>query len=128
MPLIGMREAGRRAGLSDRMVRLHLRRAGVPLAPLGRQRLGVEEADLAAFVASRPFGAMGAGGRPRTPVEDLPCDCPAPPPHETQRHRAQCPRGRAIRRRARSVERGRAGVEGAGPLTPNEERGAKQDE
>ena len=103
MPLIGMREAGQRTGLTARMVRLILRRAGVPLALLDSFRLGVEEADLAAFIASRPFGAMGAAGRTDGPLEDLSCACPAPPPHH-----AQCPRGRGIKRRAKKAERLRA--------------------
>ena len=63
MTLIGMTEAGKRAGMTRPGIRRALQTAGVALVEIHRKAYAVEETDLAAFIAVR--GQSPGAGRPR---------------------------------------------------------------
>ena len=63
MSLIGMPEAGRRAGMTPSGIRVALMNAGIALTRINEKAIAVDEADLAAFVARR--GESPGRGRPQ---------------------------------------------------------------
>ncbi len=64
MGIIGMTEAGKRIGVSRQMARRVLVSAEVPLVYLSASFLGVEEADLEAFISQRKETYRGPGRPP----------------------------------------------------------------
>lgn len=62
MTLIGMTEAGKRAGMTRPGIRRALQAANVPLVEIHPKAYAVEEKDLAAFIAVR--GKKPGPGRP----------------------------------------------------------------
>ena len=62
MSLIGMPEAGRRAGMTADGVRRSLMNAGISLTRINEKAIAVDEAELAAFVKNR--GESPGRGRP----------------------------------------------------------------
>lgn len=63
MTLIGMTEAGKRAGMTRPGIRRALQAAGIELVEIHPKAYAVEEKDLAAFIAVR--GENPGPGRPR---------------------------------------------------------------
>lgn len=74
--MIGMAEAGKRMGMTSNAARLSLMNAGVPLAAISARLSMVDEADLAAYIASRPAGYKGRGRPPgaRNKPKNKPAD------------------------------------------------------
>lgn len=63
MPLIGMSEAGKRAGYTAAAIRRLLQSEGVTLVPITARAFAVEESELEAFVDRK--GTNPGPGRPR---------------------------------------------------------------
>ena len=75
MALIGVVEAGGRAGMTREGIRRALQTGGVQLVRIGARTLAVEEANLEAFLSERPAGYKGRGRPPgaKNKTGGVPC-------------------------------------------------------